>query len=159
MGRCESLAQRNHSFHKHFSCLGPVSCVFTSWASFPQGSPQGVAVVWWLLDNRYCSPSWVPLGLTGLYWRTAILGNCDIFLSEQRKEIEENNRMGKTSDLLKIIRDTKETFYAKIGTTKDRNSMHWKKQKILRRHGKNTQKNYTKKILITQIIMMVWSPI
>ena len=81
------------------------------------------------------------------------------FLSNKCKEIEENNRMGKTSDLLKIIRDTKETFYAKIGTTKDRNSMHWKKQKILRRHGKNTQKNYTKKILITQIIMMVWSPI
>ena len=126
MGRCESLHQRNHSFHKHFSCLGPVSC------SFPQGSPQGVAVVWWLLDNRYCSPSWVPLGLTGLYWRTAILGDYDIFLSEQCKEIEENNRMGKTRDLLKIIRDTKETFYAKMGTTKDRNSVDLKEAKDIK---------------------------
>ena len=45
------------------------------------------------------------------------------FLSDQCKEIEENNRMGKTRDLLKIIRDTKKTFYAKMGTTKDRNVM------------------------------------
>ena len=45
------------------------------------------------------------------------------FLSEQCKEIEENNRMGKTRDLFKKIRDTKETVHAKMGTTKDRNSM------------------------------------
>ena len=45
------------------------------------------------------------------------------FLSEQCKEIEENNRMGKTRDLFKKIRDTKETFYAKMGTIKDRNDM------------------------------------
>ena len=45
------------------------------------------------------------------------------FLSDQCKEIEENYRMGKTSDLFKKIRDTKGTFYAKIGTIKDRNSM------------------------------------
>ena len=43
------------------------------------------------------------------------------FLSDQCKEIEENNRMGKTSDLLKKIRDTKGTFHAKMGTIKDRN--------------------------------------
>ena len=43
------------------------------------------------------------------------------FLSDQCKEIEENNRMGKTRDLLKKIRDTKGTFYAKMGTIKDRN--------------------------------------
>ena len=43
------------------------------------------------------------------------------FLSDQRKEIEENNRMGKTRDLFKKIRDTKGTFYAKMGTIKDRN--------------------------------------
>ena len=42
------------------------------------------------------------------------------FLSEQCKEIEENNRMGKTRDLLKKIRDTKGTFHAKIGTIKDK---------------------------------------
>ena len=43
------------------------------------------------------------------------------FLSDQCKEIEENNRMGKTSDLFKIIRDTKGTFHAKMGSIKDRN--------------------------------------
>ena len=45
------------------------------------------------------------------------------FLSDQYKEIEENNRMGKTRDLLKKIRDTKGTFHAKIGSIKDRNGM------------------------------------
>ena len=43
------------------------------------------------------------------------------FLNDQRKEIEENNRMGKTRDLFKKIRDTKEIFYAKMGSIKDRN--------------------------------------
>ena len=45
-----------------------------------------------------------------------------VFLSDQCKEIEENNRMRKTTDLFKKIRDTKETFHAKMGTIKDRNS-------------------------------------
>ena len=45
------------------------------------------------------------------------------FLSDQCKEIQENNRMGKTRDLFKTIRDNKGTFHAKIGTIKDRNSM------------------------------------
>ena len=45
------------------------------------------------------------------------------FLSEQCKEIEEDNRMGKTRDLFKKIRDTKGTFHAKMGTIKDRSSM------------------------------------
>ena len=45
------------------------------------------------------------------------------FLSDQCKEIEENNRMGKTRDLFKNIRDIKGTFHAKMGTIKDRNSM------------------------------------
>ena len=45
------------------------------------------------------------------------------FLSDQWKEIEENNRMGKTRDLVKKIRDTKETFHAKMGSIKDRNGM------------------------------------
>ena len=77
------------------------------------------------------------------------------FLSDQYKEIEENSRMGKTRDLFKKIRDTKGTFHAKMGTIKDRNYMDLKKQKILRRGGKNTKKNCTKEIFITQIIMMV----
>ena len=46
------------------------------------------------------------------------------FLSEQCKETEENNRMGKAKDLFKKIRDTKGTFHAKMGTIKDRNSMY-----------------------------------
>ena len=45
------------------------------------------------------------------------------FLSDQCKEIEENNRMGKTRDIFKKIRDTKGTFHAKMGSTKDRNGM------------------------------------
>ena len=81
------------------------------------------------------------------------------FLSDQCKEIEENNRMGKTRDLFKKIRDTKGTFHAKIGSTKDRNGMDLtedtKKQKILRRGGKKTQKNCIKKIFTTKIITMV----
>ena len=46
------------------------------------------------------------------------------FLSDQCKEIEENNRMGKTRDLFKKIRDTKGTLYAKMGSIKDRNGMY-----------------------------------
>ena len=46
------------------------------------------------------------------------------FLSDQCKEIEENNRKGKTRDLFKKIRDTKGTFHAKMGSIKDRNGMH-----------------------------------
>ena len=77
------------------------------------------------------------------------------FLSDQCKEIEENNRMGKTRDLFMRIRDTKGTFHAKMGTIKDRNGMDLKKQKILRRGDKNTQKNCTEKIFMTQIIKML----
>ena len=47
------------------------------------------------------------------------------FLNGQCKEMEENNRMRKTSDLFKKIRDTKETFHAKMGTVKDRNELVW----------------------------------
>ena len=66
------------------------------------------------------------------------------FLSNQCKEIEENNRMGKTRDFFKKIRDTKGTFHAKMGTIKDSNGMDLREADILRRGGKNTQKNYTK---------------
>ena len=61
-------------------------------------------------------------------------------LSDQCKEIEENNRMGKTIELFKKIRNTRETFHAKMGAVKDRNGMDLTEQKILRRCGKNTQK-------------------
>ena len=73
------------------------------------------------------------------------------FFSDQCKEREENNRLGKTRDLFKKIRDTKGTLHAKMSTIKDRKQ----KQKILRRGGKNTQKNCRKKIFTTQIITMV----
>ena len=63
------------------------------------------------------------------------------FLRDQCKEIEENNRMGKTRDLLKKIRDIKGTFHAKMGSIKDRNCM----DLIERKGGKNTQKNCTKR--------------
>ena len=71
------------------------------------------------------------------------------FLSNQCKEIEEKNRMGKTRDLFKKIRYTKGTFHAKMGSIKDRNGMDLIEAKILRRGGKNTQKNCTKKIFTT----------
>ena len=77
------------------------------------------------------------------------------FLSDQCKEIEENNRMGQTRDLFKKIGDTKGTFHAKLSTIKDRNGMDLTEQKILRRGGKNTQNNCTKKTFMTQVITMM----
>ena len=68
------------------------------------------------------------------------------FLRGQGKEIEENNRMGNTRVLFKKIRYTKGTFQAKIGTIKDKNGMDLTEAEILRRGGKNTLKNYAKKI-------------
>ena len=79
------------------------------------------------------------------------------FFSDQCKEIERNSRIGKTRDLLKKIRATKGTFHAKMGAIKDRNGMDLTEEKIVRRGGKNTHKNCTKKILMTQITMMVLS--
>ena len=76
-------------------------------------------------------------------------------LRDQFTEIEENNRMGKTRDPFKKIRDTKGTFHAKTGSIKDRNGMALTEEKILRSGGKNTQKNCTKNIFMTQIITMV----
>ena len=77
------------------------------------------------------------------------------FLSNQCKEIEENNRMGRTRDLFKEIRDTKGTFHAKTGTIKDRNGMDLTEAEDIKAGGKNTLKNCTKKILMTQITMIV----
>ena len=77
------------------------------------------------------------------------------FLSDQCKEIEENNRMGKIRDLFKKIRDTKGTFHAKMGTIKDRNGRNLTEAEDIRRGGKNTQKTCTKKMFMTQITTMV----
>ena len=77
------------------------------------------------------------------------------FLSDKCKEIEENNRMGKTRDLFKKIRDTKGTFHAKMGTIKDRNGMNLTEaEDIKKRWQKYTEELY-KKIFMTQITMMV----
>ena len=78
-----------------------------------------------------------------------------VFLSNQCKEIEENNRMGKTRDLFKKIRDTKGTFHAKMGWIKDRNGMDLTEAEDIKKGGKNTRKNCTKKIFMTQIITIV----
>ena len=61
------------------------------------------------------------------------------FLSDQCKEIEENNRMGKTRDFSKKIRDTKETFHAKMGTIKDRNGMDLKEAEDIKRWQEHTE--------------------
>ena len=67
------------------------------------------------------------------------------FLSDQCKEIEENNRMGKTRDLFEKIRDTNGTFHAKMGSIKDRSGMDLTEAENIKKGGKNTQKNCTKK--------------
>ena len=76
------------------------------------------------------------------------------FLSDQCKEIEENNRMGKTRDLFKKIRDTKGTFMQRWAQYRTEMVWTYQKQKILR-GGKNTQKTCTKKSFTTQIITMM----
>ena len=77
------------------------------------------------------------------------------FLSDQCKEIEKNNTMGKTRDLFKKTRDAKGTFHAKMGSIKDRNGMHLTKAEDIKKRWQDTQKNCTKMIFTTQIIMMV----
>ena len=64
--------------------------------------------------------------------------------------------MGKTRDHFKKTRDTKGIFHAKTGTINDRNGMDQTEAENIKNGGKNTQ-NYTKKIFMMQIIMMVWS--
>ena len=77
------------------------------------------------------------------------------FLSDQCKEIEENNRMGKTRDLFKKIRDSKGTFHAKMGTVKDRQSKDLTEAEVIKKRQEYTE--LIKKVLMNWIIMMVWS--
>ena len=68
------------------------------------------------------------------------------FLGDQCKEIEENNRMGKTRDLFKKIRDTKGTFHAKMGTIEDRNCMNLTETEDIRKRGQEyTEEVYKKR--------------
>ena len=66
-----------------------------------------------------------------------------------------NNRTGKTRDLFKKTGDNKGIFHARMGTIKDRKGKDLTEEKRLRRRGKNTQKNYTKDVLMTHTTMMV----
>ena len=77
------------------------------------------------------------------------------FLSEQCKEIEENNRVGKTRDLFRKIRDTKGTSHAKMGTIKDRNGMDLTEAEDIKMRWKECTEEIYKKDLMTQITMMV----
>ena len=76
------------------------------------------------------------------------------FLSDQCKELEENNKMGKTRDLVKKIRDIKGIFHAKMGSIKDRNGMDLTEAEDIKKRWQE-QQNWTKKIFMTQIIIMV----
>ena len=78
-----------------------------------------------------------------------------VFLSYQCKEIEENNRMGKTRDLFKKIRDTKGTFHAKMGSIKDRNGMDLTEAENIKKRWQEYTGELYKKIFMTQIITMV----
>ena len=81
------------------------------------------------------------------------------FLSDQCKEREENNRMGKTRDLFKKIRATKGTFHAKMGSIKGRNCMDLREAEDIKKSWQEYTEELYKKIfmVIHQIIMMVWS--
>ena len=77
------------------------------------------------------------------------------FLSDQCEEIEENNRMGKTRDLFKKIRDDKGTFHAKKGSVKDRNGVDLTEAEDVKKKWQEYTENYTKKTFMTQITTMV----
>ena len=77
------------------------------------------------------------------------------FLSYQCKELEENNRVGKTKNLLKKIIDTKETFHAKMGTIKDRNGMDITEAEDIKKRFQEYTEKLVKRIFTTRIIMMV----
>ena len=81
-------------------------------------------------------------------------GNKKSFLSDQCKEIEENNRMGKTRDFFKKIRDTKGTFHAKMGTIKDRNDMDLTEAEDIKERWQEYTEELYKKIFMTQITTM-----
>ena len=77
------------------------------------------------------------------------------FLSDQCKEIEENNRMGKTRDLFKKIRDIKGAFHAKMGSIKDRNCMDLTEAEDIKKRWQEYTEELYKKDLLTQITTMV----
>ena len=78
-----------------------------------------------------------------------------VFLCDQCKEIEENNRMGKTRDLFKKIRDNKGTFHAKMSSIMDRNRMDLTEAEDTKKRWQTCTEELYKKIFMTQIITMV----
>ena len=79
------------------------------------------------------------------------------FLSDQRKEIEENNRMGKTRNLVKKISYIKGLFHAKMGTIKDRNGIDLTETENIKKSWQECAEEQYKKILMTQITTTGWS--
>ena len=77
------------------------------------------------------------------------------FLSDQCRETEENNRMGKTRDLFNKIRDTKGIFYANMATIKNRNSMAPTEAEAIKKRWQEYTEELYKKSFMTQIITMV----
>ena len=77
------------------------------------------------------------------------------FLNEQCKEVEENNRIGKTRDLFKKIRDTKGTFHAKMGSIKDRNGMDLTESEEIKKRWQEYTEELHIKILMTGLTTMV----
>ena len=77
------------------------------------------------------------------------------FISDQCKEIEENNRMGNTRDLFKKIRDTKGTFHAKMGSIKDRNGLDLTEAEDIKKRWQECTEELYRKGLMTQIITVV----
>ena len=71
------------------------------------------------------------------------------------QRIEENNRMGKTRDIFKKIRDTKGTFHAKMGTIKDRNGTDLAEAEDIKKRWQEYTENCTNKVLMTQVTTMV----
>ena len=77
------------------------------------------------------------------------------FLSDQGKEIQEYNRMGKTRDIFRKIRDTKGTFHAKVGSIKDRNGLDLTEAEDIKKRWQEYMEELYKKIFTTQIIIMM----
>ena len=77
------------------------------------------------------------------------------FFNDQCKEIEEKNRLGKTRDLLKKIRDTKGTLHAKMGLIKDRNGLDLTEAEDIKKRWQEYTEELYKKIFMTQVITMV----
>ena len=117
------------------------------------------SLCFWSHDQKIMSRTNVKK-LCGLFSSTSLRiarGDNKGFLSNQCKEIEENNKMGKTRDLFKKIRDTKGTFHSKMCSIKDRNGMDLIEAEDIKKRWQEYTEELCKKIFTIQIIMKVWS--